>query len=278
MNLLNPGVQFIIITDPTNEESVLLDGNYLSPNSTLEKEQLTRGTNARGGVNHLNEKWELNIEFADSDVYSALKALPKQRSYQFTIVKLNGFVFFVEDQTFLLNESAIVDPESEDYPYSLQITDIQPNPDIRQVLNAMAPFQDLDSNGLADGFTLTGTTTAQSFTSGVQSLTSAVDITFFRRLIIPVNGLTLEYSVDLESLHANGNVQRFISFKNISGTEISNDNSTFSTTGIKTRTITLPTNTFYVDVGVRVTGVSASGTLEFSKPSLQLRSSEFVNY
>lgn len=274
MNLLNPGVQQLSIQG--NDEVVVIDGNNLSPNSTLEAEQLTRGTNARGGVNHLNKKWEMNLQHADSVGNSSLKDLPKQRAYQATVLGLNGFTFWQEDQAFQVDESALFDPESEDYPYVVRMSHISENPDIRQVLNALAPIASSDDE-FYDGFDIVGSPTG-SVSNGSQSLTSGVDAYIYRRLTLPFPGLTLKFSFDIETLHATADNQRYIVFRDVSGDVISNDTGTYTTTGIKTREFTLPANVYSVDVGAGFAHDGSSGTMTFSKLSVQLRSFDFVNY
>lgn len=268
MNLLNPGVQYVIITDPENEESVTISGHDISPSSTLEKEVLTRGVSSAGSVTQINTRWELDLQFADASAFSSLLSLPKQSTYQFTIVKFNGFVFWRENREFLIDEAFINDPESEDYPYTLRMNGVFNDPDIIESLNAVAPIADNDGDDLIDGFILDGTNTGEDFTGGVQEITTTDVIQLYRRLILPFPGMDLEYSVEVEDAPAS----RYIRYADITDTELSKEVGTYTTAGVKTSSITLPDNVFYVDVGVQFGNNSASSTGAFSNLSLQLRS------
>jgi hypothetical protein len=276
MNILNPGVQYIAIYDPTNEESVVIDGNQVGPGSELTKETLSRGVNARGGVNHLNERWDLNLEFADGTAYNALNALPKQRSYQMTIVLLNGFVFWTADQRFALDERAFLDPESEDYPFTLRMVDIRPSQDVYQVLNAAAPWYDLDGDGIADKYSISGTTTAESFTSSAQSLTGAVDFALVKTIYLPVEGVGLEFGVTFNELHPDENEIALV-YRDITGTILSTDSQSVTSAGRATFSSTTPSNVYSVDVEVVSVSATQTGTVEIEAPALRLDNSDFYN-
>lgn len=273
MNLLNPGVQYLAISDPTNDQVVFINGSDISPSSTLEKEVLTRGISSAGNATQLNVKWDLSLQFADETSFNTLKALPNTSTYRVTIVKFDGFVFWNEDRSFMLDEAFVSDPESEDYPYTIRMTDIRSNPDIQQKLNAVAPFEDKDNDGEVDGFTFS-TSSTTSFTAGVQSVTTDDDVNVYKRLYLPLAGKKFTYSF----FPVNGTLERFIRYLDVNETEISIDAINMTPGTLHVKEITIPANTYYVDIGVTAGFSFGADTYEFRDISLRPQSSDFVNY
>lgn len=279
-NLLAPGVKYFCLYDNVNNNAYVIDGNDIDPGSTLEKEDLTRGTNARGGVKHLNEDWSLELNFGDQSMYSTLLALARNRNYRFTVIKLNGFVFWEENQRFSLNESSLFDPSSEDYPFVLNMSHISNAPDISQKLNAMAPWKDSDGDGTPDGYTYTAT--SGSFLNGIFSdnLGSDGSGELYKELVIPIEGLTLELAVSFDQLHNDGDHEFGVEYYNSSGSLISSDLTAVSSTGRKTKTLTLPANVYTVRViPIKVTNVTQSiEEFNISQPSLKIMGTDYQNY
>lgn len=275
MNFLHPGVQFFALTDGTT--TVNIDGNCIDPASTLTKTVLTRGVSARGGVKKTNENWELDMQFSEKEDFTALDALPDAPNYTFSIVKLNGFVFWNEAQHFTLEDSVIFDPTSEDYPFGLNMTDIRGDADIQQSVNAATPWADLDGDGLADGYSTGATTT--SFSGGVQTIGAATNFNLSKILLLPFEGLMLEMGVTFDVLHADGQNEMRIIVRDINNNAIQTDNLLVNSTGRHTLTSVLPANAHTINFQpIRVSGVTVETTpAQISQPTLRIDNNEWFN-
>ena len=166
MNLLNPGVHYLCIYEKENDRFIRIKGNDISPSSTLESETLTRGVSSKGGVVQLNKKWELNLQYADTEVFQEVSTWPKTSEYYLFAYKLNGFIMWQEPVTVHFDETALIDPESEDYPYTLRLSFIGPNPQIKESVNAVAPWRGIDQD---PNWSYTGVDSL-SFADGIQTV------------------------------------------------------------------------------------------------------------
>ena len=168
MNLLNPGLRYLSIYDEVNDDFIRLKGNDVSPSSTLESEILTRGISSRGGVIQLNKKWELDLQFADKEVYEKMVGWPKTSTYRLFAYKMKGFIIWREPVNIRVDQVTQFDPESEEYPYSVKMTFIGPNPEIKEAVNAVAPWNGIEAD---PAWSYSGVDTL-SFENGIQTVTT----------------------------------------------------------------------------------------------------------
>ena len=166
MNLLNPGLRYLSIYDEVNDDFIRLKGNDVSPSSTLESEILTRGISSRGGVIQLNKKWELDLQFADKTVYEKMVGWPKTSTYRLFAYKMKGFIIWREPVNIRVDQVTQFDPESEEYPYSVKMTFIGPNPEIKEAVNAVAPWNGIEAD---PAWSYSGVDSL-SFENGVQTV------------------------------------------------------------------------------------------------------------
>lgn len=132
---------------------------------------------------------------------------------------------------------------------------------------------DADGGGVADGWSATGFTTT-SFASGVQTLEADTTARDFQRAIwFPFPGEQITFSVNNDSRSGTYATEQIeIEFVDTSGSVISSQTSTFSTTGRKSVSATVPSGSDVAKAICRFSIQASSGTVtnEVSDPSLQI--------
>ena len=129
---------------------------------------------------------------------------------------------------------------------------------------------DKDSSGIADGWSAAGFTTT-TFASGAQTLeadTSQRD--FERSIYFPFEGQQLTFAINNDSRTGSYATEQIeIEFLDSSDSVISSQTSTFSSTGRKSVTGTVPANTYQVVCRFSIQASSGTVTNDVSDPSLR---------
>lgn len=135
---------------------------------------------------------------------------------------------------------------------------------------------DADSDGIADGWSASGFTTT-SFATGQQTLEADTTVRTFKRGIwFPFEGVQLTFSIDNDSRTGTYTTEQIqIQFFDTSGSSISTQTTTFSSTGRKSVTATTPTgsNLAYLECQLDLQATSATVTSIVSDPALRLGTS-----
>lgn len=140
-------------------------------------------------------------------------------------------------------------------------------------LLGMYKWGDTDADGVADGWSATGFSTT-TFTSGQQTLEADTTRRDLERAIwFPFEGQEITFSIDIDSRTGSYATEQIeIEFIDGTGSVISSQVTTFSSTGRKSVTATVPSTT--VKVISRLSLQSSSGTVTevVSDPALKLES------
>lgn len=257
MNLLNPGVDRVIIYN--GSETLTLEGNDISPESTLNRRIQTR-TGSRGGYLPFLVEHTLELKIADTGLYEAIQG----QRFNLVIEKFNGYYVWGVNERLIKEESIQFDPESVEYPLTIKAKNISESPEIGQDGNLLGEFADLDGDNVADGWGTTGGTTV-SFSNGEQT----AEVNIKKTLDFAYPGELYRYSVNVVSLHANAdNVIRW-KFKD-SGSTVATSDDTITTTGIKTGSVTAPAGSDSVEFEVRANNITVGGSFTIATPKLYL--------
>lgn len=137
-------------------------------------------------------------------------------------------------------------------------------------------WADADSDGIADGWSATGFTST-SFASGAQTLEADTTQRDFERAIyFPFEGETLTFSINNDSRSGSYSTEQIeVEFVDTSGSVISSQTSTFSSTGRKSVQATTPSGSNLSKVICRFSIQASSGTVtnDVSDPMLSLGTS-----
>lgn len=290
MNLLNPGVYALSVYNETDNVLAPISGSDISPSSTLEKTVLTRGMSSLGNVTQLNYKWELNLQLASDEAYTVLKDLNNNSDTALEIVKLRGFVTWRNLTAVHVSEAVITDPESEDYPYSLTMTFIGPDPYIRENRNYLAPWKGVEERP----WTITGDYSSASFDGTTQTITTNASgsITISTIVYAPFRSSSIDLGfegvyrlgVNIDTLPTNANLSFEETGTNIAGNQTTTSTQNITTTGAKDLLIGVPyTNGAFFTISFVISNLTEVTTFEFSNPYIFLglngyQLTEFVNY
>jgi len=132
-------------------------------------------------------------------------------------------------------------------------------------------WADADGGGTADGWSATGFTTT-SFSSGTQTLEAdTTQRDFERALYLPFEGQQLTFSINNDSRSGSYATEQIeIEFLDSSDSVISSSTTTFSSTGRKTVTDSIPANTVQVVCRLSLQASSGTVTNDVSDPALKL--------
>lgn len=140
-------------------------------------------------------------------------------------------------------------------------------------LLGMYQWGDADSSGIADGWGAAGFSTT-SFSSGQQTLEAdTTQRDFERSLWFAFEGQQVTFSIDIDSRTGSYATEQIeLSFLDDSGSQISNETTSFSSTGRKSVTGTVPADT--VQVVSRLSLQASTGTVTevVADPTLKLES------
>lgn len=129
---------------------------------------------------------------------------------------------------------------------------------------------DADGNGVADGWGAIGFT-SESFSSGQQTLESDSTLDIFERAIyFPFEGEQLTASITVDTFNAINTFGLRMSFRDNTDAEISNSETSISSTGRKSVTGTTPANTVTIRVQLRMQTSSGTVNEVVSDPALRL--------
>lgn len=257
MNLLNPGVEKIIIYSADN--TYTLSGNDISPNSTLTRRQQTR-TGSRGGYLPFLIEHNLELSISDTAIYEAIQG----QRFNVFVEKFNGFYVWGVTERLIKEEDVLFDPESEEYPYIIKAKNISESPEIGQDGNLLGEFVDFDSNGVADGWSTTGGTST-SFLNGEQ--TAEVNII---KTIDFAYEASYSASINVVSLHPNADNVFRLRFRN-GGTTVNTISTTVTSTGVKTLVGTNSSSAVdNIQVEFRADNITSASNFTVSQPKLTI--------
>lgn len=141
--------------------------------------------------------------------------------------------------------------------------------------NILALYENKGTDGVLNGFTVTNFVT--SVDGSEQTLEHSDDgstATFlFKKILFPFAGETLTLSADINNIVDNGHsAELVIRFYDSSDSEISTESVSFSSTGRKSITASVPTNTVKVEVGLESDDDgTATGTTSYDVQDFALR-------
>lgn len=289
MNLLNPGVFIIGFCNTQSGDVSFMSGSDIGPSSTLEKQVLTRGVSSRGDVTQLNHKWELNLQFANKDVYDELVAIPKNGGTQFEIWKLNGFFTWRETTDMQIDEQVLSDPESEDYPYTLRMTFTGPDPEIKESLNYLAPWKGTDSpywnvTGSFDSISFNGTrVTVNTNASGSIDVVFDIFTPFTKGSVAAAPDLSLVFKARIGALPTGAtltSLYKTYDANNDFGVSVEGD--PITTGGLQEIVTVVPSTNVRYEIGFRISNLTEATLFRFEEPTLYQGRSElttdFTNY
>lgn len=257
MNLLNPGVDQVIIYN--GDEQYTLDGNDISPESTLVRRVQTR-TASRGGYLPFLVEHTLELKISDTALYDAIQG----QRFNLVIEKFNGYYVWGVNERLIKEEDILFDPESQEYPLIIKAKNISETPAIGQQGNLLGEFIDFDADGVADGWSVTGGTTS-SFVNGKQT----VEVNVEKELDFAYPGHLYRYSIDFVALHPNAdNVIRY-TFSDAGGV-LSTSDIAVASVGVVTGSVTAPAGATKVSIQARANSIVGAGSLTIRNPNLYL--------
>ena len=134
-------------------------------------------------------------------------------------------------------------------------------------LTAYLGWEDADSDGIADNWTLSGQD-SESFSSGVQDVTYSSDYDFQATVPFPVSGIPLTLVANFSALNGNGDDILRLTARNSSGTATSTAETTVTSTGNAQVSLTTDSDTVEFRAIVRGRNVGSSGTVSFELPTV----------
>lgn len=258
MNLLNPGVERIILYNDSN--TYTLSGNDISPQSTLTRRIQTR-TGSRGGYLPFLVEHTLELQISDTSLYEAIEG----QRFNVFIEKFNGFYVWGVNERIIKEEDILFDTESEEYPLLLKAKNISESPEIGQDGNMLGEFVDLNADGTADGWSTVGGTTS-IFSNGQQT----VEVSLFRSLDFGYSGQTYTFSVEYIDIHQNAT--NFIRINYLDDTSIiRTDENEVTATGVHEISTVSPAGTVAIQIRVGTSNITQSGFLTVTNPKLTIQ-------
>lgn len=258
MNLLNPGVEKIILYNADN--TYTLSGNDISPESTLTRRQQTRN-GARGGYLPFLIEHTLELKISDVSLYDAISG----QRFTILIEKFNGFYVWGVTERLIKEEDVLFDPTSEEYPMLIKAKNISKDPEIGVNGNLLGEFVDLDDDNIADGWIIGASQDPKIFSNGIQTVESAAT----RVLDFGYAGSTYTFEVDFIDLHADADTVMTISYLS-GGSANGVDTKTVTSTGVDTVSGVAPSGTDSIQFIVGADNINSSGFVSFTSPKAMI--------
>ena len=168
MNALNPGLHEIYLYT-TSDDFITIDGNSVSPQSTLTKRSRSReGT--RGQHIPFLQEWNLDLKFIDPLAYDWLRQAGKVRMIIHTF---NGYFLWNDPSDVQKDLDIYLDPSAEDYPHNLQLRYMAESPIIGDDVSFFGHWG--GDGDVSDGWenpsgTVTFDGNLQSFSTDIRSI------------------------------------------------------------------------------------------------------------
>lgn len=287
MSLISAGINALSIFEENSGTIFQLDGKNISPQSTLEFPRLLR-KNAKGGHKEIAKQVELTIKHADASLHASLDGADHDvTQWQFAIAGFGFNAVCYEENTFTVEETPQIDPESTDYPFTINYnlssgTKIAFGHDLIALANRAAGlgfFEDADYNGLADGFEVSSVDTT-TFSGGTQTLSDAAgDGYFVIEITFPISGIDVTIAADYANVTGDDVSQR-ITFTDENNALVSTTQSTGVGDARHSLESTVPAGAFYIKVYFEEWVQNTGGSRDISQPSVRVGSGKtsYVGY